>query len=196
MIRYIISVVITVFIAIPSGFYGSEYIFKNFGGFSQFTINSWHAAPLAGTIEADVYARAHRLQQNALALGRAEGLTFHAWRDTEDKPLNSNCNYKITGQLPALRFFTLYAIDENARPLDTAPPYLAKLNSDALIFESNGDIEISISSKAKAGNWLYVAPSKHYGLVMTLYDTPVASETGLVNPILPKIERIKDGRCD
>ncbi|UXN04701.1 DUF1214 domain-containing protein [Bartonella sp. HY406] len=195
MLRYIISVFIALIIAIPSGFYGSEYIFKNFGGFSQFSIGSWHAAPLAGTIEADVYAKAHRLALNNLTLGRAEGLTFHAWRDDNDQPLNSNCHYRIIGQLPSLRFFTLYAIDENAKPLNASPPYLTELNSDALIFESNGDIDIAISSTAKAGNWLYVARNKRYGLVMTLYDTPVASETGLVNPILPKIERIQDGRC-
>lgn len=196
MIRYIFSVSLALIIAILCGFFGSEYIFKNFDGFSPLTIGQWYTTPNAGTREADPYARAHRFRQNDLALGRAEGLVFHAWRDDEGNILNSNCSYKIIGQLPNFRLFTLYAIDEDRVPIIATSPYPFRLNSDALTFGKNGEISIIISNYAQPENWLYIAKNKYSGLVLTLYDTPVASESGLVNPMMPKIERIKDAPCD
>lgn len=196
MIRYIFSVSLALIIAILCGFFGSEYIFKNFDGFSPLTIGQWRATPMAGTSEADPYARAHRLRQNDLALGRAEGIMFYSWHDNEGKILNSNCNYKIIGHLPSFRLFTLYAINSDQTPITGPAPYPFQLNSNAVIFEEKGDINITVSSHAQPGNWFYVAKGNNFGLVLTLYDTPVASDTGLINPAMPKIERIKDLPCD
>lgn len=196
MIRYLSSILIALIIAIPSGFYGSAYIFKYFDGFSHLNIGQWQATPLIGTHEADPYAKAHRLQHNNIPLGSAEGLKFEAWRDNEKHLFNSNCTYKIIGTLPIARFFTLYAIDENFLLIDGNAPYPSRLNSDDLILLNNDDVEITISAYAQPGNWLYIPKNKKFGLALTLYDSPIDSENGLVTPLMPAINRIKDKHCD
>jgi len=195
MSRNILLTVIVFFIAIVGGAWSVHRVLTGFDGFNRFRIGQWVAFPNAGTSDADPYARARIAQRGEVALGQAEGLTFYIWADDKGNPLNSRCRYQLKGFLPEARFFTLYAADKDLIPQKIKTPLPYELYSQDIIRNENAEIIITISPTAEPGNWLAIGTQHDYGLVLTLYDTPIATSTGLARLVMPTVKRIKEGRC-
>ncbi|MCT6870882.1 MAG: DUF1214 domain-containing protein [Bartonella sp.] len=198
MLRRILLTILTLFIAIIGGASSVNYILNTFDGFGRLTIGQWEAYPLAGTSEADSYARARSAKRGDISLGLTEGLVFQLWHDTHDNPLKTQCTYELKGVLPEARLFTLYAANHAMQPLwiDTKLP--TELYNGNVVHQSDDLIKITISPSAQTGNWLATRGRTEYGLVLTLYDTPIASSTALQNLEMPKVSPIYTGvaGCD
>ncbi len=61
------------------------------------------------------------------------------------------------------------------------------LHSREMLYETDGSVQVTVGPSASPGNWLPVEGSGNFVLVMTLYDTPAASSSGLVDLVMPRI---------
>ena len=67
----------------------------------------------------------------------------------------------------------------------------ASLTSDSLAYGPDQRFEIEISAYARPGNWLAILPGETFLLALNLYDSPIATNKGLVDTALPSIKRVR-----
>lgn len=190
MLRIIFIATVTLVIALGGGAYSAWYAVRHFDGFAAYRVGDWTAYPKRGTAEADPYSRARDAREGALPLGAAEGIAFFAYEDDDGAPLARNCTYRIEGNSPPARFWTLHAAGRNQIPLDAATGLPSTLHSEEIIRKQNGDFVISVSPKAQPGNWLAVSGEGDMTLVMTLYDTPASGDSGLIGLKFPAVRKV------
>jgi hypothetical protein len=163
-------------------------------GFGTASIGSWTAYPTLGTPADDPYTRARFARSPELALGSAEGLTFIGDRDGLGQALTTSCDYRVEGTFPAARFWTIHARDDDGA---VVTPYAGNrapaLHSYALLRDQDGSSSITVSRHPAPGNWLAVSGERPFTLVLTVYDTTVASTARIAEVELPRITR---GACD
>jgi hypothetical protein len=156
-------------------------------GVGAIRIGQWTAFPEVGTLAADPYSKARVAREGVLALGQAEGLAFVAERDDAGEPLKRECAYTIEGGYPTARFWTLYAADQSLGVIDTGKPRQSALQSYQVLRQPNNSVVISVGNRPAPGNWLLTGGSGKMYFVLTFYDTPIASSTGLSDVTLPRI---------
>lgn len=185
MLKTPFMVAITLVIAFAGGIWSVLAALDATTGLAAIRIGPWEAFPLAQTVKADPYARAHRARDGRLLYASAEGLTFTARTDATDAPLDAACAYRLTGLAPAARFWTLYT-----RPANAAPDRPAGLNSRTILREMDGSFAIEASARARPSNWLALPSAGRFTLVFTLFDTPVASSTGVSDIPMPELTKL------
>lgn len=166
------------------------YAVNRFDGFGALTIGQWTGHPEAGTTLSDPYAKARAAREGAFPLGSAEGLAFYAYDDDKGAALDRRCTYTVRGNSPNSRFWTLYAADRALIALNPGISKLPALHSRQILRAENGQFTIAVSPQAQPGNWLATTGSGRMVLVMTLYDTPVGSNSGLVDMTFPAVTRV------
>lgn len=202
MFRLPLLVALSLVIAFGGGVWSTLIALDATSGFGAIQLGAWQAFPQAQTIEADPYAKAHRANAGQLLLGSAEGLRFTAERDDGGESLNGSCTYVLSGQVPPARAWTLYSAQPGAirrvagtlagpadRSASLSPDLPVALNSQIILRRADGSFEISISPMASPGNWLAVANGQPFRLVLTLFDTPTAGSSGLIDLSMPRLER-------
>ncbi len=193
MLRNVFLALIALVVAIGGGTLSAWYAVNRFEGFGALTIGQWTAHPDAGTPLADPYAKARAAREGSFPLGSTEGLAFYAYSDDQGKALDRRCTYTIEGNTPNSRFWTLYAADQALVALDPGKDRLPAIHSREIFRKEDGAFIVNVSPKAQPGNWLATSGNGRMVLVMTLYDTPVASNSGLVNMTFPAVTR---GSCN
>ena len=157
------------------------------------TIGEWTAFPSIGTPDADPYSKARVAREGLLALGRAEGLSFSANRDSGGGVLLRECAYRIEGPVPSARFWTLYAADPSGAVIRAGERRSSALHSNQLVRGVDNSVSIAAGAHPSPGNWLALSGAGPMTLVLTFFDTPIASSTGASDIVLPSI--VKAG-CD
>lgn len=153
----------------------------------------WVAWPRIGSREADPYGKAVDARTGAIPLAIGEGLTITAETDDMGRPLRSNCVYRIGGDTPAARAWTLTVYDGAGRLAPTEAGR-AGFTSTEILREANGTFAIVLAREARPGNWLSMPSSERVGLVLRLYDTPASSGSAALDPkFLPSISALE---CD
>ncbi len=193
MIKSVVPILVALAIAFGGGGLSVWYALKTQGGVGAVTIGQWTAFPDFGTPDADPYSQARVARESILALGKAEGLSFVADKDTDGQPLRRECQYTIDGLYPAARFWTLYAADENSTIVDTSKPRRAALHSYEIVRRPDNSAAISVGNHPAPGNWLPIQGAGALSFVLTFYDTPISGSTGLSDIDLPSIRR---ATCD
>jgi hypothetical protein len=82
-------------------------------------VGPWIAEPEGGTIDADPYALARRIQHEHVVPLGSESLAFVATHDSDGAALDGRCDYRVEGPSPAARVWTLTATDPNGQLIDT-----------------------------------------------------------------------------
>ncbi len=190
MLRNVFLALIALLIAVGGGTLSAWYAVNRFDGFNALAIGQWTAHPDAGTPLSDPYAKARTAREGAFPLGSAEGLAFYAYNDDKGIALSRQCTYSLSGNSPNSRFWTLYAADLGLLPLDAGAGRLPALHSRQILRGESGAFTVTVSPQAQPGNWLATTGNGRMTLVMTLYDTPVGSNSGLVDMTFPAITRI------
>jgi hypothetical protein len=190
MLRIVLPVFVALAIAIGGGAWSVRYALDHGFGMEALTVGPWQAFPDLGTPGASAYARAAVARRGELPLGRAEGLAFRASNDGSGAELARNCTYRIAGEMPAARFWTLYAADPSMTPLPTVGIRRAALQSSAVLHETDGAVAVTASPHPTPGNWLSLSGSGRMILVLGLYDTPIASSTEISRVVLPRISKL------
>ncbi|MCV3210459.1 DUF1214 domain-containing protein [Mesorhizobium sp. YC-39] len=190
MLKNALLTLLSLAIAIGGGGGSVWYALKTQDGAGAIRIGQWTAFPDIGTPAADPYSKARVAREGVLALGRAEGLSFIAERDSGGEQLMRQCAYKIDGGFPTARFWTLYAADQSLGVVQTGRPRLAALQSYQVLRQPDNSVIISVGSRPAPGNWLLTEGAGRMYFVLTFYDTPIASSIGLSDVTLPQILRV------
>ena len=196
MFYRIFLIISSLLIAIGGGALSVNYVLDTFDGFGRLKIGQWEAYPQAGTEEADAYARARAAKRGDISLGRTEGLVFRLWLDNHNHPLKGHCTYRLKGYLPETRLFTLYAADHILRAQWIEDQLPTELSSANVIWDQDGKLNVLVSPQAQAGNWLATRGRNEYGLILTLYDTPIVTSTALQKLNMPTVEVVPAGERD
>jgi hypothetical protein len=190
MLRIVLPVFVALAIALAGGAWSVRYALDRGLGMEALAIGPWRAYPDLGTPDASAYARAVVARRGELPLGRAEGLAFQAADDGSGATLERDCSYRIIGEMPVARFWTLYAVDPSMAPLAATGVREGRLQSNAVLHEADGAVIVTASPHPTPGNWLPLSGSGRMMLVLGLYDTPVASSTEISRVVLPRISKL------
>jgi hypothetical protein len=152
------------------------------------SLGAWQAWPNAGTAEVDPYSRARLARNGEIPLGSGEGLMLLAQADDRGAALVSRCDYRIAGQTPPARLWTVVLEDEDGHALP-APDGVAALGSDVLLRLPDGSFEIVLARTPRAGNWISTAAAERFRVVVRLYDTTARTGTALTTLAMPSITR-------
>ena len=193
MLKTVLTTLIVVSISVLGGGASVWYMLNAKESIGAVTIGRWTAFPEIGTPDADPYAKARIAREGVLALGRAEGLTFVAQRDAAGDPLRRECRYTIEGPVPSARFWTIYAADAGDAIIASGKRRPSALHSYQLLRRADNSVSLSASAHPSPRNWLALSGAGRMSLVLTFYDTPIASSTGVADIRLPDI--IGEG-CD
>jgi len=187
MLRQSLLIMLTVAIAIGAGASSAWYALESSEGVGALAVGGWIAYPDAGSPKADPYSKARVAREADLPLGLAEGIPFTTVQDAGGSPLRRECTYRIEGQVPSARFWTLHVV---ARSAADRGNQRAAVSSQSLLRETDGSVVITASRHPAPGNWLGLAGSGPMTMVLTLYDTPVASNESIAGSELPQVLRI------
>lgn len=174
--RFIIGLLLSLAVAAAVGLGTTFFTLRQGVAFGAFTIGSWTAWIKTGTADIDPYARAAIARSGELPTGLGDGIAFIARTDDKGKPLDGRCDILVSGSTPQARFWTMTLYDSQGLLVGNA---LNRHNftSQEIIRKLNGEFEIDVAPRARAGNWLPTAGVSRYVLLLRLYDTPIGVTT-------------------
>ncbi len=187
MFKTVLTIFMIVCIAVLGGGASVWYMLNANESVGAVTIGGWTAFPEIGTPDADPYAKARMAREGVLALGRAEGLTFVAQRDSTGEQLRRECSYTVEGPVPPARFWTIYAADADDAIIESNKLRPSALHSYQLLRRPDNSVTITVGANPSPGNWLALSGAGKMSFVLTFYDTPIASSTGVADIELPEI---------
>lgn len=161
-------------------------------GFGAINAGVWRAWPKAGGAEIDPYSRARLARTGEIPLGLAEGLSLTAETDEAGEPLQPRCDYVLSGHMPPARYWTLTLANPEGY-LTGKPHSRRSLTSAEILRRADGDFDIQISARARAGNWLPIDSAGEFLLVLRLYDTAVSATASAIDA--STLPRLKRGAC-
>jgi len=190
MLRNLLLTLLTFCIAIGGGAASVWYALDADNGFDALRIGAWTAFPALGTPDASPYAKAAAARDGVLALGHAEGIRFVASEDSSRAPLSRGCTYRVEGNTPPARFWTLFPANPRSFfPLDPKDGLPGKLQSWAVLRQADGSFVVTVGPHPAPGNWLATNGLGAMELALTLYDTPAATSSEIGSIELPRITR-------
>lgn len=194
MIRELLTVLCTLAIALGVGIWSAREATARYPQIGALELGVWRAYPAVGTAEADPYLRAKIARESIFVLGSAEGLEFVAETDSDGKALVSRCDYRIDGRITNARHWTLQTSDK-PRALNETETRLAVSNSHIVGYRPDGQFTLHLSKTIAPGDWAPLRENGTFHLVLTAYDSAIASSTGVATPELPRIvaENCADG---
>ncbi len=152
------------------------------------TLGAWQAWPNAGTADADPYSRARVARTGEIPLGSGEGLMLLAQDDDAGSALVASCDYRIAGQTPPARLWTVSLENRDGQVVKERDGVSA-LGSDTLLRENDGSFEIMLSARPQSGNWISTEDAGRFRVVIRLYDTTARTGTALTTLVMPRITR-------
>ena len=174
--RLIFITLLTLIIASAIGL-GTTYVTATKGtDLGTLKIGAWTARPKTGTSDVDPYSRAIIVRSGELPVGTGDGVAFIATTDDNDKPLDGRCDVAVSGVTPAARFWTLTLYNPKGQ-LVANTLQRHGFTSQEVIRGADGQFEVRVASRARAGNWLPTGGIERYALMLRLYDTPVGVAT-------------------
>ncbi len=196
MLKVPVLVAIALAIAFYGGVRSSIYALDNVARFDALEVGPWAAWPDLQTSRPDPYALAYRARRGDVLLGEAEGLAFTATTDSAGRPLSGRCRYRIEGNTPTARLWTLRVADPSGRALGGRDPALPQaFQSHDVLRGADGSFAVTVSEVAQPGNWIALRHDGPVEFVLTLFDTPAAGSAGLIELAMPSIERLGCGHA-
>ncbi|WP_165820043.1 DUF1214 domain-containing protein [Microvirga sp. KLBC 81] len=187
-----VLIVYALLLALGLGLGATYLILDGDPPFGRLRIGPWTAWPALGSADADPYMRAILAQRGAVPLAIGEGLGFTAVTDSEGRPLDSACTYRIGSVAPAARLWTFSIYDQNGQ-LPKTELGRSSFTSAEILRDTQDHFIIALSRGLQDGNWLQLPGSGNFSIVLRLYDTPGAAGTGLTESVFPAIERVECG---
>lgn len=189
-LRMVVLIFVALVVAVVSGF-GSAYLaLSGNPPLGAVRVGPWTAWPRTGSNNIDPYARAIVARNGELPLGLGEGLLFLASTDGTSTPLDARCRYRLSGEMPPARAWTLTLFDEDRRLIEDARGRSSFTSYDVLR-GVDGRAVITLSRDVAPGNWLTLPDSGRFMLALRLYDTPASSASSAIEArSMPTIERI------
>jgi hypothetical protein len=175
-VRLLISVLFTFAFAAVSGLGATWFATSRNLGFGNVTVGAWTARPRIGTPDVDPYGRAWLARSGDLPLGSGDGISFTTSRDDGGRTLDGRCDVTVSGTTPQARFWTVTVYDPEGRLVPNAVGRYG-FTSQEIVRKADGSFALTLSPRARPGNWLPTGGVERYLLVLRLYDTPVGIAT-------------------
>lgn len=185
-------VVYALLLALGLGLGSTYYILNGDPPFGAWRLGAWKAWPALGSPEADPYMRAMLAHRSDVPLAIGEGIGFTAVTDSEGKPLDSACTYRVGSVAPTARLWTIALYDQSGH-LATTELGRNSFTSAEILRDAEDQFTISLSRSLQDGNWIQLPASGRFSLVLRLYDPPGAAGTGLTENVFPAIQRVECG---
>jgi hypothetical protein len=144
--------------------------------FGAIAIGGWTAWPKTGTQDIDPYARAIIARTGELPVGSGDGVAFYARADDAGQPFDGRCDVVIDGITPSARYWTMTLYDPDGQLVANSVERYG-FTSQEIVRGPAGRFELTVSPRARPGNWLPTGGVERYVLVLRLYDTPVGITT-------------------
>lgn len=189
--RLIINILTVIVIGFFLGGFTAHYSIRQAHGVGAINVGSWSAWPFVGGVEIDPYTSARGTANGTLPLGAAEGLAFEASEDSNGETLDRECQYQIVGKTPPSRVWTLAAYSNDGELLETSRSQYAANHSGNIIRYPDGSFEIKMSNRPSSGNWMPMEGKGDFKLILRLYDTPITSNSGVIDPIMPQVNKLE-----
>ncbi len=186
--RSVFALIFAAGLALLLGLWSAWLTVRSPAPIDTISFGAWQAWPNAGTTNADPYSRARLARTGEIPLGSGEGLMLLALSDDSGSPLSSRCSYRIEGQTPPARLWTLTLEDLDGR-IVPGPEGWAALGSDVLLREPDGSFEVALARLPRSGNWISTAEAERFRVVIRLYDTNARTGTALTTLSMPRIVR-------
>lgn len=190
--RFLLDIAIAIVVAAAIGFLTAWYAVDRGYLFGTVVLGDWKAWPEVGSPDADPYSVAMLARTGEVPLGTGEGIAFTAEADHDGRPLTGTCTYRLVGQTPTARLWTLTAYDPEGRLMANAAQRPG-FHSREILRRADGSFEITVSADVAPGNWLPVARVDRFKLVFRLYDTPLTTGAQLADSTMPEIIRERCG---
>ncbi|HEX9903695.1 MAG TPA: DUF1214 domain-containing protein [Propylenella sp.] len=186
--RSVLVLLIGVALGLTLGLWSAWLTVRSPAPIDAITIGPWQAWPNAGTTDADPYSRARVARVGEIPLGSGEGLMLLAETDDSGRDLTGACDYRVEGQTPPARLWTIVVEDADGRVV-AHQSGMAALSSDVLLRGPDGSFQVSLSPHPQSGNWISTEDAPRFRLVVRLYDTNARTGTALTTLSMPRIVR-------
>ena len=186
--RFVLDLAIAIGLALVIGVSSAWFMVERGRIFGAVSAHGWTAWPAEGSANADPYSLARLSRTGEMPLGAGEGLSFTATRDADGAPLSGQCTYRIVGDTPPARMWTLTAYDSEGR-LMVNVARRSGFHSREIVRRADGTFDIVVSTAVASGNWLPIAPVENFRLVLRLYDTPLTTGSQIATLAMPGIRK-------
>jgi len=155
----------------------------------------WRTSRAVGSPDADLYTRAAVALGALLALNREETMYYAASTDSAGRPLRSRCTYRVSGDAPRARWWsvTAYAEDHFLFPIAEGR---YSLNSNTAVLDAQGRFSlVSAPLKPPAGlatAWLPTPGDRGLSFTLRLYNPDPALAAAPSGLVAPRIRRVGD----
>ena len=184
-------IVLALIAAFAAGTASAGYSIAHWLDLAGQSTGPWKRLATIGDAGTDPYTRAVTHISGSLPMGSAEGQTYQAATDSDGQKLNASCQYRVEGDIPSARLFTLRAETIDGQLIIAEPPLQGALHSDQLLF-SKSSFSINIAATAQPDNWLALQANGPFILVLSVYDVAVINDDTGNSTRFPRIIR---GRC-
>ncbi|MGO7420388.1 DUF1214 domain-containing protein, partial [Rhizobium ruizarguesonis] len=89
----------------------------------------------------------------------------------------------------------LFTADNGGNPAAVTTGHPSALNSWTVLRQQDSSFSIEISAVAQPGNWLALPQAGTFRLVLTLFDTPTAGSSGVIDLAMPKLTKTGCGNA-
>jgi hypothetical protein len=188
--RLLIDIAIAFILALAVGIGSAWWAIDRGYIFGAVSVGPWTAWPESGSADADPYAEATLARTGEVPLGAGEGLAFTAAADSAGQRLRGDCVYRIAGQTPPARLWTLTAYDSAGHLMEN-PAVRTTFHSREILRHPDGTFAIAVSAEAMPGNWLPIGRTAAFRLALRLYDSPLAAGIQVGTVAMPRIDRVR-----
>jgi hypothetical protein len=187
-VRSILLLLLGVALSLSLGLWSAWLAVRSPAPIDVIAIGPWQAWPNAGTVDVDPYSRARLARAGEVPLGSGEGLALLAQADDSGAPLTARCDYRIAGQTPPARLWTMALETLEGRAVRNRHG-LSAIASDALLRSPDGTFQVVLAATPRPGNWVSTAEAGRFRIVVRLYDTTARLVTALTTLAMPTIVR-------
>jgi len=190
LVNLIANIVTFLLLSLMTGL-GSAWMMINSGStLTSATEGPWQAWTRVGKSTADPYTRAHITRSGRLPVMSKSLLYFRTVHDSDDRKIDAECDYEITGFDPGGNWWSLAAYDGGGN-LMTNPAARYAFNASNVLRDPTGKFTITLSKFPAPRNWLPVDSDYQVQLVLRLHQRipDARSDGGLIG--LPEIRRTR-----
>lgn len=183
-----------VLVAVALGLGSAWAVLRHQAGFGGDVAGPWQVSRLAGSADADLYTRARVALGGLLALNRSETMYYLAQTDSAGRPLRSRCSYRITGQPPKARWWSVTAYADDLFLFDN-PRKRYSLNGSQAVLDAQGQFSLVSAPVEPAGQaavWLPTPGDRGLVFTLRLYNPAPELVREPARLQAPRIERVGD----
>ena len=188
--RTIINITIVLLIGLIIGGLSANFTLQRSHGIGAVNTGPWSAWPFVGGAEVDPYTSAKATADGTIPLGAAEGLAFEAISDQEGAALQKACKYEVSGNTSATRMWTLSAYNLDGSLIISEAAIVSAIYSGKIVRYPDSSFAVKIGASPQSGNWIPTTGKGKFKLVLRLYDTPITSNSGVIDPQMPRVKMI------